>query len=63
MNTMTKKENDYKTNVTISLSASTREHAKELADDTGMALSHIIESLLNGKSIEEIKKEAKKKNK
>ena len=61
---MTKKEDkDYKTHVTISLSASTRELAKELSEKIDLPVSHIIEKLLNGMSISEIEKEAKKQGK
>lgn len=56
-----KEEKEFKTHVTISLSASTRELAKELSDNTGLPVSHIIELLLNGTSEKEILKLAEKK--
>lgn len=52
-----------KTKLNLSIEEETKKQAKILAVNTGFTVSEIFEMLMEGMSISEIEKEAKKRNK
>ena len=52
-----------KTKLNLSIEEETKRQAKILAVNTGLSVSEIFEKLMDGMTISEIEKEARKKNK